>query len=219
MCVCRSVTQQESEELAGLQSGPPGRVWVESEQSSSCYSSWREDGRIRHHLSRRICTCQATAPGSLMVLRYFNYCVCGLYEALAWAHQSCEPSGHASKMWSEKTRLVFWPCDISEWIQRLWKCGSSISWTLLGGHCEEVSVSWGTKSPPFNIFTPLYTNLSHYVWLYVGRKSKYLNCTFSVIPQLLDRFLCARLLAPQSSLHSLTRRDWIQNPAYRCSTL
>lgn len=70
-CVCRSVTLQESDERAGLQSVPRNRM-SGRERLPSYFSSGKVDGRFVRPSSRRICTCQATAPGSLMVLRYFS---------------------------------------------------------------------------------------------------------------------------------------------------
>lgn len=107
--VHRAVTHQEPDELVGLQSCTLGpwereseRVRVSGEeQPSSDYSSWEDHGGICSHSSRRISTCQSTSHGSLMVLRYFNYCVCGLNEVLASACQSCEAGRQAREKWGK----------------------------------------------------------------------------------------------------------------------
>lgn len=139
--VCRSVTHQESDEPPGLQSGPRER----REEGNNCplikvpVKTIAELTATRVY--RRIWTCQATAPGALMVLRYFkptNFLFstpasAGWYEVLASVHQPSQRSSQANKKSNCNSRLV-------EFMNEFRSFESSVSDLLSPGRCWMNSV-------------------------------------------------------------------------------
>lgn len=103
--------------------GPP-REWGkqregEGEQLPSYYNSWKDDGRARRHSSRRICMCQATAPGALMVLRYFSsptfyFQLLRLWAGLRCWHHFISPTNRAIK------RVEYWTVTVEVWVLACW---------------------------------------------------------------------------------------------------